>query len=715
MDKKIMTAIVSIVIFCMSITSVYAAPMKLEYDGKTHTYDLAPITLYIDGEEVDTSLMPPVQLEGTTLVPVREVFEPMGAFVEWKEEEKKVYIEYNGTLLILEMNNKEVWKNGEIIKLDIPAKVINNKIMVPVRFISEQMGFAVQWLGDTREIHITGQKIEVAPPEVIEPEVPEIEEPSFPEDDDGDEKVDMSDFIGKVDGVTEIYEGFKNKHKVYVDYKSNAKTTINTIAISQNGSTAIGMIQANSPITDIEATVSEGKIIVDIPNSTNGLKSSITPDANGYVSGIRTSQYEKDKTRVVFDLKAGVSTKITLTSDRKAIMIEMDKQLLEAILVGQDRISDYIAIDNIAPNQMKVAEELGQMTINIANVYVDETIDWNSVDGEYIKTVKVSNTSNGIQIVMQLNDEKLYFSQVQSDKGDTIIRLVKPEFKNISYASYNKILTLDAPSGLSASDIRVEDLYREKKLILDLGDNYEEHFGKGTYKVGDQVVNNIQIINDRTTKIIINESSIHAVNVKDTAEGIQIKLVKPQEKYGKILVLDAGHGGNDGGSSGNGLKEKEVNFKQTMVVKNLIEKNTDIKVYMTREDDSTLTLAFRTDLANDINADMFVSIHNNSASPAAKGTELLYYPNSSDTRSKQIAKLMQDNIVKATGMYNRGIKERPDLYVLRTSKMPAVLIEGGFLSNAEDAAKLKSEDFTQKYAYAVYEAIVEAFNTLSFR
>ncbi|MEG0152147.1 MAG: N-acetylmuramoyl-L-alanine amidase family protein [Cellulosilyticaceae bacterium] len=715
MDKKIMTAIVSIVIFCMSITSVYAAPMKLEYDGKTHTYDLAPITLYIDGEEVDTSLMPPVQLEGTTLVPVREVFEPMGAFVEWKEEEKKVYIEYNGTLLILEMNNKEVWKNGEIIKLDIPAKVINNKIMVPVRFISEQMGFAVQWLGDTREIHITGQKIEVAPPEVIEPEVPEIEEPSFPEDDDGDEKVDMSDFIGKVDGVTEIYEGFKNKHKVYVDYKSNAKTTINTIAISQNGSTAIGMIQANSPITDIEATVSEGKIIVDIPNSTNGLKSSITPDANGYVSGIRTSQYEKDKTRVVFDLKAGVSTKITLTSDRKAIMIEMDKQVLEAILVGQDRISDYIAIDNIAPNQMKVAEELGQMTINIANVYVDETIDWNSVDGEYIKTVKVSNTSNGIQIVMQLNDEKLYFSQVQSDKGDTIIRLVKPEFKNISYASYNKILTLDAPSGLSASDIRVEDLYREKKLILDLGDNYEEHFGKGTYKVGDQVVNNIQIINDRTTKIIINESSIHAVNVKDTAEGIQIKLVKPQEKYGKILVLDAGHGGNDGGSSGNGLKEKEVNFKQTMVVKNLIEKNTDIKVYMTREDDSTLTLAFRTDLANDINADMFVSIHNNSASPAAKGTELLYYPNSSDTRSKQIAKLMQDNIVKATGMYNRGIKERPDLYVLRTSKMPAVLIEGGFLSNAEDAAKLKSEDFTQKYAYAVYEAIVEAFNTLSFR
>lgn len=715
MNKKIMTAIVSIVIFCMSITSVYAAPMKLEYDGKTHTYDLAPITLYIDGEEVDTSLMPPVQLEGTTLVPVREVFEPMGAFVEWKEEEKKVYIDYNGTLLILEMNNKEVWKNGETIELDIPAKVINNKIMVPVRFISEQMGFAVQWLGDTREIYITGQKIETAPPETVEPEVPEIEEPSFPEEDDTDEKVDMSDLMMKVNGVTEIYEGFKNKHKVYVDYKSNTKTTINTVAVSQNGSFAIGIIQANSPITDVEATVSEGKIIVDIPNSTNGLKSSITPDSNGYVSGMRTSQYEKDKTRVVFDLKAGVSTKITLTSDRKAIMIEMDKQPLEAVLVGQDKTSDYIAIDNIAPNQMKITEEPGQMAINIANVYVDQAIDWNGVDGEYINTVKVSHTSNGIQIVMQLNDEQLYFSQVQSDKGDTIIRLVKPEFKNISYASYNKILTLDAPSGLSASDIKVQDLYREKKLILDLGSNYEEHFGKGTYKVGDQAVNNIQIINDKTTKIIINESSIHTVNIKDSAEGIQIKLVKPQEKYEKILVLDAGHGGSDGGSSGNGLKEKEVNFKQTMAVKNLIEQNTDIKVYMTREDDSTLTLAFRTDLANDINADMFVSIHNNSASPAAKGTEVLYYPHTSDTRSKQIAKLMQDNIIKATGMYSRGIKERPDLYVLRTSKMPAVLLEGGFLSNSEDAAKLKSEDFTQKYAYAVYEAIVEAFNTLSLR
>ncbi|MGL6173951.1 MAG: N-acetylmuramoyl-L-alanine amidase [Cellulosilyticaceae bacterium] len=712
MNRKLMTTIVSLGIFCMSFSRVYAAPMELVYDGKTHYYNLPPITMYINGEEVDTNLMPPVQIENTTLVPVREIFEPMGAFVEWKAEEKRVYIDYNNTLLILEMDNKEAWKNGEVLTLDVPAKVINNKIMVPVRFISEQIGFEVKWVGDTREIFITEDKL-ITPPEVVEP-TPEPEEPVYPEEDLKDEKADLSELMMKLDGIDKIYEGIRNKHSVYMRAKDYSKSTIEAVSITNSGEGAIAIIQASSPLTSFESTISEGKIIVDILNSNNALKSSITPNTNRYVGKVRTSQYTKDTTRVVFDLISGAKTKVSLSPDRMSILVEMEKQPLEGVIVGKDKISDYIAIENIGIAQINIKQNPGQVILNIDNIYSDEEINWSNLRGDSIESLEVRNTSTGVQIEAVLKGRETYSVQTSEDRGDAIIRIVKPNYENIEYSSYDRTLTLVGAPGLSARKIYVNDQYRERKIILDLGADYSDHFGNGSFPIGDQVIKDVQIVTEGTTKLIINESSIHAVNIKDSGDDVKIQFVKPNEKYDKVLVLDSGHGGNDGGTSGNGLKEKDINLKQTMAIKNLIESNTDIKVYLTREVDTTLTLAFRTDLANEINADMFVSVHNNSASSAVKGTEVLYYPSSSDSRSKQIAQLMQKKIIEATGMNNRGIKERPDLYVLRTSKMPAVLIEGGFLSNAEDAARLASEEFTQAFAYAVYESIVESFYTLDF-
>lgn len=718
MNRKLMTTIVSLGIFCMSFLRVYAAPIELTYDGKTHSYDLPPITMYINGEEADTALMPPVQIENTTLVPVREIFEPMGAFVEWKAEEKRVYIDYNNTLLVLEMNNKEAWKNGEALQLHVPAKVINNKIMVPVRFISEQIGFEVEWVGETREIFIT-EDAQIKPPEIVEPQPepepePEPEEPVYPEEDLTDEKADLSELMMKLDGIDKVYEGIKNKHSVYMRAKEYSKTSIESVSIANSQEGARAIIQASSPITSFESTVSEGKIIVDILNSNNELKSSITPNTNKYVGKVRTSQYTKDTTRVVFDLISGAKTKVSLSPDRMSIIIEIVEQPLEGIVVGQDDISNYVALENIALTQIDINQSPGEVILNIDNVYSNETISWNSLVGNAIESLEVNNTSTGIAVKIILKGREVYSVQTDENKGDTIIRIVKPSYENIEYSNYDRTLTLVGAADLSAKDIYVNDQYRERKIILDLGADYSSHFGKGSFTIGDQVIKDVQIVTEATTKLIINESSIHAVNIKDSGNDVKIQFVKPNEKYDKVLVLDPGHGGSDSGTTGNGLKEKNINFKQTMAIKNLIERNTDIKVYLTREADTTLTLAFRTDLANEINADMFVSVHNNSASSVAKGTEVLYYPSSSDPRSKQIAQLMQQKIIAATGMNNRGIKERPDLYVLRTSKMPAVLIEGGFLSNAEDAAKLASEEFTQALAYAVYEAIVESFNTLRF-
>ena len=217
-----------------------------------------------------------------------------------------------------------------------------------------------------------------------------------------------------------------------------------------------------------------------------------------------------------------------------------------------------------------------------------------------------------------------------------------------------------------------------------------------------------------TTKIILDETTIHAARLVENENTISIEIAKPKEIYSKVLILDIGHGGTDSGAVGNGVQEKVINFNQAMAIKAKLEAQTDIKVYMTREDDSSLTLAYRTELANEIDGDIFISVHNNSvpSSTTVSGTEVWYYPN---TLSTQMATIMQRYLVNAVGTVSRGAKSSTGLYVLRTSNMPAILLEGGFISNPTEAARLNSSDFTQKYAQGAVDAIVEIFNTLSFR
>lgn len=141
----------------LSQSLVYGSSLSLKYDGSTHVYDKTPITLYVNNMEVISEVMPPVQIEGYVLVPIREVFQALGATVQWKSSERKVCIEKDNSLIVLELNNKDAWVNGEIKEMEIAPKEINEKVMVPIRFISEALGYKVAWLNNERSVHINEQ------------------------------------------------------------------------------------------------------------------------------------------------------------------------------------------------------------------------------------------------------------------------------------------------------------------------------------------------------------------------------------------------------------------------------------------------------------------------------------------------------------------------------------------------------------------------------
>lgn len=172
-----------------------------------------------------------------------------------------------------------------------------------------------------------------------------------------------------------------------------------------------------------------------------------------------------------------------------------------------------------------------------------------------------------------------------------------------------------------------------------------------------------------------------------------------------IIFLDPGHGGNDHGAVGpTGLMEKNVTLNIAMKVREIL-KNHGIDARLTRGDDSRIELLERVRMANQSNADYFVSIHINSASsPTATGTETYAYPYS--TKGMELSKNIQRNLVKEIGLADRGVKAA-NFYVLRETKMPAALAEVAFINNPQEEKLLRDSNFLSKAALGIAKGILE--------
>lgn len=170
----------------------------------------------------------------------------------------------------------------------------------------------------------------------------------------------------------------------------------------------------------------------------------------------------------------------------------------------------------------------------------------------------------------------------------------------------------------------------------------------------------------------------------------------------KVVYIDAGHGGSDSGAIGNGLREKDITLKTAKMVESLL-KVQGYKVIMSRTADSYPTLSDRTNEANRHNADLFISIHVNAGGGA--GIETWWYDKGPESvKSKRLAKELQDEMIKATGANNRGVKNG-NLHVNRESKMPSSLVEIGFIDNARDAARMKQDSYLKSIASAIVKGI----------
>lgn len=182
----------------------------------------------------------------------------------------------------------------------------------------------------------------------------------------------------------------------------------------------------------------------------------------------------------------------------------------------------------------------------------------------------------------------------------------------------------------------------------------------------------------------------------------------------KIVVIDAGHGGTDPGASSthDGVKyvEKELNLAVAKKVRDILTAN-GVRVEMTRSGDTYPTLWERSEKANKLGAAMFISIHSNAIenNEGVNGAMVFYSATNNGSRygltSKKLATDIYKNLISYTKADERGVKTEQHV-VTRTSEMPAVLVEMGFLTNAVEAANMANDGYQNKIAQAIADAVL---------
>jgi N-acetylmuramoyl-L-alanine amidase len=172
-----------------------------------------------------------------------------------------------------------------------------------------------------------------------------------------------------------------------------------------------------------------------------------------------------------------------------------------------------------------------------------------------------------------------------------------------------------------------------------------------------------------------------------------------------VVVVDPGHGGRDrGGIPGLSLAEKELTLDTAKRLARILRRRGDIKVVMTRNDDTFVSLSARTAVANQYagrNA-VFVSIHYNAGfREGAYGIETYY----NNRRAYRLAALVHPRVIQAADSVDRGIRHR-GYRVLRGNRLPAILVECGFMTNRAEAGRIQSARYRDRIAKAIADGLL---------
>ena len=598
--------------------------MTLTYDYTQHKYSAEEVFVAINGNKLTGLKMPPIVLNNFTLVPAREVFEAMGATVEWKKDLEQVYVKYNDKLVVIPIGSTKAYVNGQATTMQTAAKIINNKTMIPLRFVATSLGMQVSWDTKTRVADIDTGNIS----------------------------------SGDVVEVTE-----------------ETTTTVAPVITTTTEQT-----------TTTETTTEETTTVASTTETTTEQTTAAEVNNISAITFSKGNSY-KDIITIEGDYNPDVSK--AFSSDNKTLTLSINNAKLVA---DKGNIDEGAYISS------------GYYYQNNGNVV---TVSLNLKDSNMAVDIRQLGNNKTTVTVTYASSNSTDSNNSSSSNSNSSLS------GNCGYDAENARFYFKNNGSVNIKNIIESDNYNDLNYKLTLNGDYTSIFSNTTYPVNSSYINNI-VVNSTATSTVItfSEKKIMTVLMSEADGYIYIKPVLPKERYSKIIVLDAGHGGSDPGASGNGLIEKNLTLSMLNKARALFDSDGTIKCYATRTTDTYPSFNDRTDLGNEV-GDAFISIHiNAAANTSAAGTETYsLYANDqgNELTSYGLASEILKNLLSQLGTKDRKVKSE-NWIVLRQSKIPASLIEIGFITNSGDAAIMGSDAGQQKVAQAIFDSVKNLFN-----
>ena len=282
--------------------------------------------------------------------------------------------------------------------------------------------------------------------------------------------------------------------------------------------------------------------------------------------------------------------------------------------------------------------------------------------------------------------------------------------------------------------VKLSDVWRFYRFTPKNGRPGCVSYGGGKHVVSvkaghqDFYVNNYRYVLSHPVRENGSELMISSVDMRKLVDPVLRPRFSPENKL-RTVVIDPGHGGHDAGAISPYAKEKDLNLAVARKLRRMLEQQ-GYRVVMTRDEDFFLTLQQRVEIANRIPDSIFVSIHHNSGRREASGIETFTLapqgttsPYARTKRNMELAGNNQDseNIALATAVHSRAIRssgaidrgiQRARFSVLCTIKRPAILFEGGFVSNAAECRKMATGRYQDMLAHSICQGIVAYNNTV---
>ncbi len=691
--KRILSfALIFIILFGMIQPPSYAEDF-LEYgsveliDGITWeagTY--TTVGLMFAGDSVVTDV-PSVlyNLDGKTrtLIPVGVIAELIGAEIGWKQETQEVSMNFNGKTIVLKINSDTAYINGKPYALPnkVPAKLLSyngiTRTMVPVNIL-DQFGLEFAWNGESRTVEINYPYQEINDVEY---------------DDTGRFQEIHINTTGQVLTTSYFLDGSKldSKDKIIIDFENtgfdlpsykvrDGKRTIDLIYGSIDQIITYPVENEKKTRMEIELKTRKGyDIFYDESNSR------VVVRFINSVRDIRTEQIYAAET-VVINTGEMPAYNVTRLKDRVVV------DVMNALMKYRDGAYEVAEINeggvkNIAYSQYDTIGDPIYEDEDIVSRIVVSLDKETSVDDVYIENID--------------NEIFIYVSGNPLDGFEYVKNALETARLNMNFTNMGQV-------GSSFNKNTQNVVLEVPKDSVDLKNMNVD--------IDDSIIDNISILdnpNSDSYSVTIKLSKgtrVVALPGEAYANGIELIFINEDLQNSiwrnKLIVVDAGHGGSDSGAVGTKIVESKLTLQAAKELKKKLE-SVGFKTYMIRDADVKIAPSYRMRVANDIGADLVISLHINAAeNKDARGVEVLYADEATG-RKKNLAQTLQDKLISALGSVNRGIVHRPNLYMCRVPTMPSALVELGFISNAAEQDRMMNPSFMKTAAEAMLEAVLD--------